>query len=127
MNTAVFSVVNAVLLRPLNYPDADRLVWLANYEFRYEKRDIFVPRPTYFQWKERSHVFESMTGYGNQDLALMADGESSQERIASVSGDFWSMVGARTIQGRLFGAREEHAIVLSYGFRAAIRRRPEGG
>src|SRR5258707_12976558 len=55
-----------------------------------------------------------MVAYGNQDLALLAGDESSQERIASITGDFWSMVGARPALGRLFSPGEPHAMVLSY-------------
>ena len=94
MNAAVFSVIRATLLRPLQYPDADRLVWLADYDYLYEHRDNYVSRPAYLQWRENAHSFEGMTAYGNQDLALMVDGESSQERIASIAGEFWPMVGA---------------------------------
>src|SRR5580693_3896061 len=62
MNTAVFTVVNAVLLNPLPYPNADRLVWVAEYS----KRSHFeaVRAPDYFEWKARSHSFEKMVPYG---------------------------------------------------------------
>src|SRR5437763_4040018 len=55
MNTAVFTVVNTVLLHPLPYPDADRLVWLAEYS----KQSQFeaVRAPDYFEWKARAHSF----------------------------------------------------------------------
>lgn len=113
MNTAVFSVVNAALFRPLTYPEADLLVWLANFDFLYEHRDIYVARPTYLRWREQAHAFESMTAYGNQDLALIADGQASQERIASIAGDFWQMAGAKAAFGRLFDQRDSHVMVLS--------------
>jgi len=60
MNTAAFSVANAVLLRPLAYPDAERLVWLTNYDFLYEHRDNYVSRPAYIKWREQARSFESM-------------------------------------------------------------------
>jgi putative ABC transport system permease protein len=114
MNAAVFSVIRATLLRPLQYPDADRLVWLADYDYLYEHRDNYVSRPAYLQWRENAHSFEGMTAYGNQDLALMVDGESSQERIASITGEFWQIVGARPELGRLFSQAEGNAMVLSH-------------
>src|SRR3954453_17866254 len=60
MNTAVFTVVNAVLLKPLPYPNADRLVWLAEGDGTFEA----VRAPNYFDWKARSHSFEKMVPYG---------------------------------------------------------------
>ena len=114
MSTAVFSVVNSVLLRPLAYPDAERLVWLTDYDYLYEHRDNYVSRPAFMQWKEQARSFEAMAAYGNQDLALIANDQSSQERVASITDDFWSITGGRAKVGRLFGAGEAKAIVLSY-------------
>src|SRR5580765_1820225 len=93
MNTAVFSVLNSVLLRSLAYPDADRLVWLANYD-DYFKQDTWGSRADYLLWRDQTHSFAGMAAYGNQDLALVAADQASQERIASVTGDFWSITGA---------------------------------
>jgi putative ABC transport system permease protein len=87
MNTAVFSVINAVLLRPLPYENADRLIWLANYDQRF-KHDNWVARTDYLIWRDQAQSFERMTAYGNQDLALVAGHVASQERIASITGDF---------------------------------------
>ncbi len=113
MNTAVFSVLNSVVLRSLAYPDAERLVWLANHD-DYFKHDTWGSRADYVIWKDQAHSFESMAAYGNQDLALVADDHASQERIASVTGDFWNITGARLAFGRLFRPGEPSAIVLSY-------------
>ncbi len=115
MNTAVFSVVEAVLFRPLPYPSADRLVWLASYDVDYESdHDNLVNRADYSAWKDQSHSFESIAAYGNQDLALMDKGHPSQERIVSITGDFWNLTGAQAALGRLFSEGEPHAIVLSH-------------
>lgn len=113
MNTAIFSVVHAALLRPLAYPGADRLVWLANHTER-EHRDIHAGRGAYLAWKQQATSFEAMTGYGNDDLALVAGGEATQERVASIAGDFWQMTGARQAIGRLFGEAEPDGLVLSW-------------
>ncbi len=115
MNTAVFSVVEAVLLRPLPYPSAARLVWLASYDVDYESdHDNLVNRADYSTWKDQSHSFESIAAYGNQDLALMYKGQPSQERVVSITGSFWNLTGAQAALGRLFPEGEPHAIVLSH-------------
>ena len=115
MNTAVISVVEAVLVRPLPYPSAARLVWLASYDVDYESdHDNLVNRADYSTWKDQSRSFESIGAYGNQDLALMYKGQPSQERVVSVTGDFWNLTGALATLGRLFPEGEPHAIVLSH-------------
>jgi len=115
MNTAVLGVVEAVLFRPLPYPSAARLVWLASYDVDYESdHDNLVNRADYSTWKDQSHSNESTAAYGNQDLALMYKGQPSQERVVSVTGDFWNLAGAQAALGRLFPEGEPHAIVLSH-------------
>src|ERR1700730_11872410 len=74
MNTAVFSVVNTVLFRPLPYSNAQRLIWLASYNQQF-KRDNWVARTDFLIWKEHARSFERMTAYGNQDLALVIGDE----------------------------------------------------
>lgn len=113
MNTAIFSVVHTALFRPLPYPDADRLVWLATRTER-EHRDIHTGRGAWLAWKQ-ARSFEAMMAYGNDDLALVARSEASQERIASITGDFWRMTAARQALGRLFSDSESDALVLSWG------------
>jgi len=113
MNTAVFSVLNTVLFRPLPYPKAGRLVWLANYN-QQTNSDNWVARTDYLIWKREAQSFERMTAYGNQDLSLVTGGEATQERIASVTGDFWNIAGAQPAFGRLFDPGEPNAIILSW-------------
>jgi predicted permease len=114
MNTAVFSLVNAVLLRPLPYPHPDRLIWISDYDPRFGQ-DTFASRGDYQIWKQQTQLFEKMTAYGTQDLAMVVGDEASQERVASIAGDFWVITGARPALGRLFEEGEENAIVLSHG------------
>ena len=66
-------------------------------------------------WKQQTHVFEKMAAYGTQDLNLIVGGEASQERVASIGGDFWEITGARPILGRLPAEDDEQGVVLSYG------------
>ncbi len=68
----------------------------------------------YAAWRDAAKSFEGMVAYGNQDLALISSGETTQERIASVSAGFWSMTGARPVLGRLLMPGETKALVLSH-------------
>jgi putative ABC transport system permease protein len=115
MNTAVFSVANAVLFRALPYPDADRLVWLTNFSLR-ENRDIFTANAEYLSWKAQARSFERMAAYGDDDVAMVSGGVASQERIGFVAGDFWSITSAQPALGRLFGEQEADELVLSWPF-----------
>jgi putative ABC transport system permease protein len=114
LNTAVFSLVHAVLLRPLPYPDADRLTWISPYDAHWVT-DTQGPRGHYRVYRQQTQLFERMTAYGTQDLAVVAGDEASQERVASIEGDYWTLTGARPALGRLFGEGDEQAVVLSYG------------
>ncbi len=114
-NTAIFSVVNAVLLKPLGYPHADRLVWLADYDFKFGWGDNYVMPAAYVLWRDGAHSFESMAGYANQDLALSTGGASDEERITSITDGFWGITGAQPAVGRLFGPGQPDTMVLSHG------------
>ena len=111
-NTAVFSLVNAVLMRPLAYPNSDRLVWLSNYDEGWG--DGMVQPAAYALWKSAATCFESMIPYGTRDAALMSAGESTQEMVASIGDGFWEGAGARSSLGRLFTPGESNTIVLSH-------------
>ena len=111
MNTAVFSLVNAVLIRPLPYPAPERLVWRANYN-RMFKAEL-VSGPDYSDWKTQSKSFESMTAYGYGDQTLSTAEGAEQHRIAEVTPEFWSLSGARPALGRLFTSADRGGVVLS--------------
>ncbi|HEY6251824.1 MAG TPA: ABC transporter permease [Candidatus Angelobacter sp.] len=113
MTSAMFSVVNAVLLTPLPYPDADRLIWIAPADPDYPPEDS-VSRADYLLWKAQAHSFEAFTAYGNTERALVYGGQSSTVQIASTSDNFWSICGAKPMLGRLFGEHERDALVLSW-------------
>ena len=113
LNTAMFSVVHAVLLRKPSYPAADRLVWVAPYDEHF-RQDTWASRADYLVWKQQAPAFDAMSAYGTQDLALEAGEQATQERVASVAGDFWSITGVQPALGKLFAETEQQSIVLSY-------------
>ena len=113
LNTAVFSLVHGILLRSLPYPGADRLVWVAPVATQF-RQDTQASRADYLLWRQQAHAFEAMAAYGTHDLALEGVGEATQERVASIGGDFWGITGAQPALGRLFADGEERSVVLSH-------------
>lgn len=113
MNTAVFGVANAVLFRGLPYPNPDRLVWMTNFSLR-ENRHISTRNGEYLSWKAQAQAFDRVAGYSNGDVAMVSGGTATQERIAFVTGDFWSITAAQPALGRLFGELEADQLVLSW-------------
>jgi hypothetical protein len=98
MNTAVFSVVSAVLIKPLPYPDAERIVWLANYNQRYHFEAS--TSPDFTDWRTNAKSFEEMAGYLPVDKTMLDGGQSSKHPFVSITPAFWRMTGSRAAVGR---------------------------
>ncbi len=111
LNTAVFSVVNAVLVRPLAYPGPDRLAWVANYNEVFKAE--LVAGPDFFDWRDQAKSFEKMVAYGYLDATLTSDGDAEQHRTVQVTDGFWEISGARPALGHLFAPGERNAAVIS--------------
>jgi putative ABC transport system permease protein len=112
MNTAVFTVVHAVLLHPLPYPDADRLVWLA--EYRQRPHFEAVRAADYFDWKARSHSFEKMVPYDYSSGAMNFGSQADQVGSIAASDEFLTITGARPERGRLFTAADRDVILITH-------------
>jgi putative ABC transport system permease protein len=124
MNTAVFSLVNAILVRPLPYPDPDRLVWLGNYN-RFFKAEM-VSSPDYVDWKDQSASFAGMVAYRTGGHTLAAAEGAGYHVLANVTADFWGISGARPALGRFFGPEDRDGMVLSDAlFEREFRRDPD--
>src|SRR5688572_14645636 len=93
LNTAIFSVFNAVVLRPIGYPNADRLVWLSTTGT--ESEPGFVTAPDFADWREQATSFDRMVAYGNGDYTLESAQGAARVRAATVTEDFWDLSGAR--------------------------------
>lgn len=113
MNTAVFSVVNAVLLQPLPYPDPDRLIWISQ-NCPAVNSDCLTARSDYEIYRQDATSFESMALFGVEDSALVYRGDAITERIGSIQGDFWNITGVKPAFGHLFGPHEPNTLVLTW-------------
>jgi putative ABC transport system permease protein len=123
-NTAIFSVVNAVLLEPLPFPHPERLVRVwhvppANAFPGFKK--FAVSAANYLDWEKQNTVFEKMSIVGYRGLTMTGTAEPEAVPAARVSPDFFSVLGARPILGRAFTRQDDspgsgHVVVLSHGF-----------
>jgi putative ABC transport system permease protein len=117
-NTAVFSVVSAVLLRRLPYSDPDRLVWVN--EFWPRLNNAIVPSPDFLNWREQNQVFESVAAYGGfGELNLSGSGEPERIDGIGVTWNFFPMLGIRPAVGRGFLPEEDRpggppVVILSH-------------
>src|SRR5438132_7622264 len=105
--TAIFSIVNAVLLRPLPYPDADRIMVLN--ESSGPKQDFSVALPDYFDWQNDNTLFEHLAATHKESRNLSGISGREPERIscASVTRNFFSIVGLPPEIGRTFSEDED--------------------
>jgi putative ABC transport system permease protein len=114
MNTAIFSVFNAVVLRPLGYPDADRLVWLSPVQGTEDMG--YVTSPDFADLRAQATSFEGMVAYGTVDYTMVVPRGAARVRTAQVTDDFWALSGARPIAGRLPQAGERGLVLISSSF-----------
>jgi len=108
-NTAIFSTVNAVLLRAFPYPHANELVTPVSVDTRVGAIGLAIPWHDYLQWKSNRQVFSQVALSEGMRTDLAAD-NAPPERVdsAAVSEDFFSVLGAKPLLGRFFTA-EDHA------------------
>jgi putative ABC transport system permease protein len=115
-NTAVFSVVNAVLLRPLPYPEPDALAMV------YEKRaaegvmDNSVSPADFLDWRAMNQSFASLASFSETTADLTGTGDPVQVTLGAVSADFFNVLGIRALHGRTFAPDEDvlgqHRVVV---------------
>ena len=109
-NTAIFSVVNSLLLRPLPYPESDRLVdvWHTPPQQSFPGLDKFSVSPAnYLDWKAQSTAFEQMAVYTHVGLSLSTSNDPLPLIGAAVSSDFFSVLRTNATRGRTFTPDEE--------------------
>src|SRR3712207_635913 len=117
-NTAIFSVVNAVLLRPLPYPDSDRLVIMWE---KTPEMETSVSYPNFKDWAAEQQVFAQLGATRLQSFNLTGAGEPERLQGRMVTHGFFPALGVEMHRGRGFVAEEDRAggsdvAVLSHGF-----------
>ncbi len=119
-NTAIFTVVNAVLLKPLSYPEPERMVQFMN-TFEQGKNPVGSP-VNYNTWKAQSSVFQDVTAYDFGGPGFNLTGVvPEQVHGIHVSEAYFRLFGAPLLLGRSFTTQEDspnggHVVVISYGF-----------
>jgi predicted permease len=118
-NTAIFSVVNAVLLRPLPFRDPDQLVSVLQNKPSQNLDWLYVTPANFAEWQKRADVFESLAASNGCSFRLAAQDEPHLVDGSCASSNFIPMLGVQPILGRLWSAQEDlpgaaHVAVLSY-------------
>ena len=117
-NTAIFSVVNSVLLRPLPYPDAQDLVFLN------EKSPVLdemsISYPNFLDWRAHNQSFEHVGVYNRGSYNLTGAGEAERIVTAQMSADLFTLLKVNPLHGRLYNSDEDKpgsspVVLLSYG------------
>lgn len=117
-NTALFSVVNGVLLNPLPYPQPDRLTALYSKTSQFDTSSISYPN--FLDWQRNNHSFSSVAAWRGDDFNMTGTGEPERLRAEMVSADFFTILGVQPVVGRLINAQDDHAgatpvVMLSQG------------
>jgi putative ABC transport system permease protein len=117
--TAIFSLVNAILLRPLPFPESDRLIWI-------DQQDHSLPGlapeslsyPDYFDWRAQNHTLSGLASYEGGGVILETAGDFLRLDSQTVSANFFDVLGTAPLLGRDFRWDDEkpgnRAVMLSY-------------
>src|SRR5216684_2497699 len=118
-NTAIFSVVNAVLLRPLPYPEPNHLVFLG--EWSEQIPEMSISMANFNDWRNQNKVFESMVAYQNDNVVLTGRGEPERLRLRRITAGFFPTLRVKPILGRELTPEDDkvgaaRVVLLGEGF-----------
>jgi predicted permease len=121
-NTAIFSVVNAVLLRPLPYDEPQGLVAMWETDTRKAESKGSISYPNFFDWRARNQAFENLAVYHGQNFSMSGEGQPLQLSGEVVSAEIFDLLRVKPLLGRAFtredekfhGARASHAVIISH-------------
>jgi len=123
-NTAVFSVLNSLLLRPLPYPEPDRIVQaVITHDPTRTIYTLDTSIPKFIAWKQSVRVFSHLAAYQAADPGVNLIGAGPPEHLSALhaSEEYFGVFGARPLHGRIFKRQEDrphgpHVVVLAHGF-----------
>jgi putative ABC transport system permease protein len=120
-NSAVFSAIDAVVIRPLPYPDGDQLVQISQHDSKGRDANSFVAPVRLVDWDRMNSTFQSMSGYYKDDLSEVSGALPEKITEALVAPRFLEVLGVQPILGRDFTPDEEHfggrdAVLISYRY-----------
>lgn len=117
--TAIFSVVDSILLRPLPYQDPQQLVLVREQIPKVLPKAVALPAPDVVTFGRENHVFSALGAFRNEQLDLTGDGPPERRMAARVTASLFPLLGVRPIIGRLFTKAEDQpnrlVVLLSYG------------
>jgi hypothetical protein len=118
-NTAMFSVVNGVLLRPLPYPEAEQLVWVGEVLKRNTTDEVTLT-PNFLDWRRHNHVFTAMAAFNYFPRTLTEGSEAIQLQTVKASAALLPILKVQPVLGRSFFRSEDRkghdrVAILSYG------------
>ena len=108
-NTAMFSVANAVLFRPLPFRDAGRLVMIATDDIRRGVHDERSPLPVIDAWRQQNHTLQDFAHYTTYRETLNERGDRERLRAAAASTNLFAVLGASPVLGRAFSSADERS------------------
>jgi len=119
VNTAMFSVINAVLLKPLPYPEADRIVWMN--ESGPEVANRQVSYPNFLDWRARNQSFEAMSTFRGWAVNLTGADKAENINARLIASDYFKVMRATPLLGRDFTAEDDKpgaalVTLISYPF-----------
>jgi putative ABC transport system permease protein len=119
-NSAIFSVASGVLLRPLPYPDPNRLamVWMTN--SRINLIEDWHSFPNYWDYRAQNTTFDDIAIFNGTSRTLSGDGDPDLIRGAHSSANLWDVLGSKPIRGRVYSQEEDRpgasrVVVISHG------------
>jgi predicted permease len=120
-NTAIFSIVNSVLLKPLPYIYGDKLVILRQPEEKLGTDDALFSVQEIDEYRKQTQTLSNVVEYHNMTFTLLGKGTAHRIRAGVVSHDFFEVFGVRPLLGRAFVSADQHAgsdavLILSYEF-----------